>query len=143
MKATSPFMICAFSLCFISACSCTPKASDSLQSIPTNYCMQLSQQCYCPEKFLGPFNIEVRNGQTVSVTRISDQEQLSNHILGKEVPSLEQILQQIQVAQTRNNHRFEVKWITEPYVPEYVYIDRWAMVKDDEITYRIEGFELR
>ena len=141
MKTTDKLIGIALSLFFITACSASPKTA--LQSMPQDYRILLSQRCYCPEQFLGPFDIEVRKGQALSIVRISDQARLSNTTLGKEIPSLEQILQHIQTAQTRHQHRFEVQWVHEPYIPRYVLIDRSARVSDDEIEYRIEGFELR
>ena len=37
-----------------------------------NYDFTLERQCFCPEDWRGPVNIEVRNGTAVSVTYLSD-----------------------------------------------------------------------
>jgi hypothetical protein len=37
-----------------------------------NYDFTLERQCFCPEDWRGPVNIQVRNGVTVSVTYVSD-----------------------------------------------------------------------
>ena len=36
-----------------------------------NYDFTLERQCFCPEDWRGPVNIQVRNGATVSVTYVS------------------------------------------------------------------------
>ena len=131
----------ALAACSASLKSAAPQLSD-LQGIPDSYRMRVMQECYCPEEFIGPFDVVVRNGAAVSVTDTRNGKSVPVDYVGDEIPSLALVLRYINDADPDKVHAKEVRWHHAPWVPAYVFIDYSDRIADEEIRIQIEEFEL-
>jgi len=81
LKQLTHFFLSAFMILpLLTAVSCTSSAPQELTNNEKlwkdqglrNYDFTLQRDCFCPEDWRGPVNIQVRNGAAVSVTYVSD-----------------------------------------------------------------------
>lgn len=81
LKQLTHFFLSAFMILpLLAAVSCTSSAPQELTNNEKlwkdqglrNYDFTLQRDCFCPEDWRGPVNIQVRNGAAVSVTYVSN-----------------------------------------------------------------------
>jgi hypothetical protein len=79
-RLTFVFVFAALLLTLLAAVSCSNSVPQKLingeklwkEQGLSNYDFTLERQCFCPEDWRGPVNIQVRNGVAASVTYVSD-----------------------------------------------------------------------
>lgn len=112
--------------------------------MPPNYRYQLTQSCFCPIDFVEPVLVEVRNGQTTSITYVNNDKPLTSSVREgfDNVATVDKLFHRIQAAANTGAVRIIVVYDTQLGYPRYIDIDEMRYAVDDEVTYSIDHFEI-
>jgi hypothetical protein len=113
-----------------------------------DYDFTLERQCFCPEDWRGPVNIEVRNGTAVSVTYVSDGTDVTE---GKfdEVDTIDKLFILLNNAFTgkgdfdQQADSVDVKYDKQMGYPVTLYIDVSQQMADEEQGYTVTNLMAR
>lgn len=109
----------------------------------TNYDFTLERQCFCPEDWRGPVNIQVRGGKATSVTYPSTGATAGAEKFG-DVGTIEKLFGIIRDAyEGKNAFEQKAETVNVTYHPEKGYpltilIDVSTMIADEEQGYTVE-----
>ena len=148
VKRTLPLM---FLLALILSNSCGGSADSELdrneklwksQNV-TSYDFTLARNCFCPEDWRGPVNIQVRNGTPASVTYVSNGQTATSEKFG-DVDTIEELFAVIRDAyEGKSTFDQKAETVQVTYHPQMgypltIYIDVSTMIADEEQGYTIE-----
>ncbi|WP_340139631.1 DUF6174 domain-containing protein, partial [Trichormus variabilis] len=107
----------------------------------SNYRYTLSNSCFCIPEARGPVVIEVRNGQTTSITAVNPGQAVNPQFFQKynTIPKLFNVIQNAIQSQASSldisyNHKFGY--------PTQINIDYNSQIADEELFLTIENFEV-
>ena len=113
-----------------------------------NYDFTLERQCFCPEDWRGPVNIEVRDGSAVSVTYSNNGEAVTE---GKfdDVDTIDKLFTLLKNAYTGKNDfdqkadSVDVTYDKQMGYPGTLYIDVSQLMADEEQGYTVTNLVAR
>jgi len=109
-----------------------------------SYDFTLSRQCFCPEEWRGPVNIQVRNGMATSVTYVTNGQTAAAEIFGN-VDTIGELFGVLHDAYEGKNSfnqkaaRVDVTYHPQLGYPLTIYIDVSEMIADEEQGYAVEN----
>jgi hypothetical protein len=109
-----------------------------------NYDFTLTRNCFCPEDWRGPVNIQVRNGLPTSVTYVSNGQIATSEKFG-DVNTIEELFNIIHDAyEGRGIFEQKAQTVTVSYHPDKgyplkIYIDVSQLIADEEQGFTIEN----
>jgi hypothetical protein len=109
----------------------------------TSYNFTLERQCFCPEDWRGPVSIQVRNGEVVSTTYVSNGQTVDAEKFG-DVDTIEELFDVIRDAYEGKNtfdqkaETVNVTYHSEMGYPLTILIDISTMIADEEQGYTVE-----
>ncbi|RCJ19010.1 hypothetical protein A6S26_28020 [Nostoc sp. ATCC 43529] len=105
-----------------------------------NYRYTLSNSCFCLPDARGPVIIEVRNGQTTSITSVETGQPVNPEFFDK-YDTITKLFNLIQDAINRRAERLDVDYNARLGYPTQISIDYSFQIADEEIYLTIENFE--
>ncbi len=114
----------------------------------TSYDFTLSRNCFCPEDWRGPVNIQVRNGTVTSTKYVSNGQTATSEKFG-DVDTIEELFNTIRDAyEGRGNFEQKAETVTVTYHPDKgypltIYIDVSQMIADEEQGFTVENLVTR
>jgi hypothetical protein len=156
-KQLTRFLLPALALLtLLGAVSCTNSIPQELTSSEklwkdqgmNNYDFTLERQCFCPEDWRGPVNIQVRNGTAVSVTYVSGGAAVTEGKFDNAdtVPKLFTILKNAYAGKgvfEQKADTINVTYNTQFGYPTTFYIDVSQTIADEEQGYTITNLVAR
>lgn len=143
-------------LTFLVAVSCTSSAPQELTNSEklwkdqglSNYDFTLQRQCFCPEDWRGPVNIQVRDRVAVSVTYVSSGEAVTD---GKfdNADTIDKLFTILENAYTGNGDfeqeadTINVTYDDEMGYPTTFFIDVSQLIADEEQGYTVTNLVAR
>ncbi|MBD2537157.1 hypothetical protein H6G97_51465 [Nostoc flagelliforme FACHB-838] len=109
------------------------------QNIP-NYRYTFSNGCFCIPEARGPVVIEVRNGQTTSITSVATGQPVDSRYF-QQYKTIPQLFNVIQDAINRKASSLSVQYAPQFGYPTQIDIDYNSQIADEEVYLRIENFE--
>ena len=109
----------------------------------TDYDFTLARQCFCPEDWRGPVNIQVRDGGVVSTTYVSNGQAATAEKFG-DVDTIEELFGVIRDAyEGKNTFEQKAETVNVTYHPTMgypltIYIDVSQLMADEEQGYTVE-----
>jgi hypothetical protein len=107
----------------------------------SNYHYTLSNSCFCIPEARGPVVIEVRNGETVSITSVATGESVDPRFF-KQYSTIPKLFNVIQDAIQRQASSLNVQYNSRYGYPTQIDIDYNSQIADEEIFLRIENFKI-
>ncbi|QIR35544.1 hypothetical protein HCG51_01430 [Tolypothrix sp. PCC 7910] len=104
-----------------------------------NYRYKVSRSCFCTEEARGPVTIEVRNGQTVSITDKNGKK--VNPELFQEYSTLPKVFNVIRDAIAKRASSMNVNYNKKLGYPTQINIDYNSQMADEELYLTIEDFK--
>ena len=108
----------------------------------SNYDFTLERQCFCPEDYRGPVNIQVRGGDAVSITYVSNEEAATSDKFG-DADTIDKLFTILKDAYTgKSDFGEKASNINVTYdnlmgYPETFFIDYSEMIADEEQGYTV------
>ncbi len=114
----------------------------------TSYDFTLERQCFCPEDWRGPVNVQVRNGEVVSVTYVSNGQAVTE---GKfdEVDTIDELFTLLKNGYQgkgdfdQKADSVQVTYHKQMGYPESLYIDVSYQMADEEQGYAVTDLVAR
>ncbi len=105
-----------------------------------NYRYTFSNGCFCIPEARGPVVIEVRNGQTTSITSVATGEPVDPQFFQK-YNTIPKLFNVIQDAINRRAFSLNVRYDTRLGYPTQIDIDYESQIADEELYLTIENFQ--
>ncbi|MUG98791.1 hypothetical protein F7734_43470 [Scytonema sp. UIC 10036] len=106
-----------------------------------NYRYTFSNGCFCIPDARGPVVIEVRNGQTTSITSVETGQPVTNPEFFQQYNTIPKLFNVIQDAINRKAESLNVEYNAKLGYPTQINIDYSAQIADEEVFLTIEKFE--
>ncbi|MBD2297008.1 hypothetical protein H6G06_26915 [Anabaena sphaerica FACHB-251] len=106
----------------------------------SNYRYTLSNSCFCIPEARGPVVIEVRNGQTTSITSVATGQAVEPQFF-QEYNTIPKLFNVIQDAINRQAFSLNVSYSPRLGYPTQINIDYNSQMADEEVYLTIENFE--
>lgn len=106
----------------------------------SNYRYTFSNSCFCIPDARGPVVIEVRNGQTTSITSVATGQPVNQEFF-QEYKTIPKLFNVIQDAINRNAFSLDIGYDHKLGYPTRINIDYNSQIADEEIFLTIENFE--
>ncbi len=106
----------------------------------SNYRYQLGNSCFCIPDARGPVVIEVRNGQTTSITSVATGKPVNPEFFQK-YKTIPQLFDVIQDAINRKAFSLNVRYSPRFGYPTQIDIDYDSQIADEEKYLTIENFQ--
>ncbi|MFN6563807.1 MAG: DUF6174 domain-containing protein [Nostoc sp. ChiSLP01] len=106
----------------------------------SNYRYTFSNGCFCIPEARGPVIIEVRNGQTKSITSVATGQPVNPEFFQK-YNTIPKLFNVIQDAIARRASNLDVNYSPRLGYPTQINIDYNSQIADEEIYLTIENFE--
>jgi hypothetical protein len=106
----------------------------------SNYRYTLSNSCFCIPEARGPVVIEVRNGQTTSITLIATSQPVDPQLF-QQYNTIPKLFNVIQDAINRRASSLNVRYDPRFGYPTQIDIDYNTQLADEEVYLSIENFE--
>ncbi len=106
-----------------------------------NYRYTISNSCFCIPDARGPVVIEVRNGQTVSVTSVATGQPVDPQFF-QTYNTIPKLFDVIEDAIKRRAYSLNVRYNARFGYPTQIDIDYNSQIADEEIFLTIENFQL-
>ncbi|GAX37369.1 DUF6174 domain-containing protein [Nodularia sp. NIES-3585] len=106
----------------------------------SNYRYTLSNSCFCIPEARGPVVIEVRNGQTTSITSVATGLAVEPQLF-QEYNTIPKLFNVIQDAINRQAFSLNVSYSPRLGYPTQINIDYNSQMADEEVYLTIENFE--
>jgi len=107
----------------------------------SNYRYTLSNSCFCLPDARGPVVIEVRNGQTTSITSVATSQPVDPQLF-QQYNTIPKLFDVIQDAIDRRAYSLNVRYNSRLGYPTQVDIDYRSQLADEEVYLTIENFEI-
>ncbi|BAY77722.1 hypothetical protein NIES25_41900 [Nostoc linckia NIES-25] len=107
----------------------------------SNYRYTLSNSCFCIPEARGPVIIEVRNGETKSITSVATGQPVENREFFQKYNTIPKLFNVIQDAISRKASNLDVNYSPRLGYPTQINIDYNSQIADEEIYLTIENFE--
>nr|WP_224093435.1 DUF6174 domain-containing protein [Nostoc sp. MS1] len=107
----------------------------------SNYRYTLSNSCFCIPEARGPVIIEVRNGQTTSITSVATGQPVNSEYF-QNYNTIPKLFNLIQDAIARQASSLTVNYDTRRGYPTQINIDYSAQIADEELFLKIENFQV-
>jgi len=113
-----------------------------------DYDFTLERQCFCPEDWRGPVDIQVRNGSAVSMTYVSDGTDVDEEKFG-DVDTIDKLFVLLEDAYSGTGEFEEAadsitaEYDSEMGYPLNMYIDESQMIADEEQGYTVTNLTAR
>ncbi len=111
-----------------------------------NYDFTVERQCFCPEDYRGPVNIQVRNDAPTSVTYVSSGADASGKF--GDTDTVDELFTALQNAYEGNNSfsqkaaRVDVTYDSQYGYPTSIYIDISPQIADEEQGFEVTNFKV-
>jgi hypothetical protein len=106
----------------------------------TSYRYTLSRSCFCTPEARGPVVVEVRNGETVSVTSVATGQPVDPELF-KQYDTVPELFDVIKDAIKRKASSLTVEYAKLGY-PTQINIDYSAQIADEELYLTVENFQV-
>lgn len=106
-----------------------------------NYRYTLSNSCFCLAEARGPVVIEVRNGQTTSITAVNPEQPINPQFFQK-YSTIPKLFNVIQDAIKRQAFSLNISYDHQLGYPTQISIDYNSQIADEELFLTIENFEV-
>lgn len=107
----------------------------------SNYQYTFSNGCFCIPEARGPVVIEVRNGETVSITSVTTGESVDPRFF-KQYSTIPKLFNVIQDAIQRQASSLNVQYNSRYGYPTQIDIDYNSQIADEEVFLTIENFKI-
>lgn len=107
----------------------------------SNYRYTLSNSCFCLPDARGPVIIEVRNGQTTSITSVETGQPVNPEFFNN-YNTIPKLFNLIQDAINRRADRLDVDYNARLGYPTQISVDYSFQIADEEIYLTIENFQV-
>ncbi|WP_414577701.1 DUF6174 domain-containing protein [Anabaena sp. CCY 9402-a] len=107
----------------------------------SNYRYTFSNGCFCIPDARGPVVIEVRNGQTVSITSVATNQPVDPQFF-RQYSTIPKLFNVIQDAIQRQASSLTVQYNAAYGYPTQINVDYNSQIADEEIYLTIENFEI-
>lgn len=107
----------------------------------SNYRYTLSNSCFCLPDARGPVVIEVRNGQTTSITSVATDQPVDPQLFFA-YDTIPKLFDVIQDAIKRRAYSLNVRYNPRLGYPTQIDIDYNSQIADEEVYLTIENFEI-
>ncbi|MEH2259130.1 DUF6174 domain-containing protein [Nostoc sp.] len=105
-----------------------------------NYRITVSNSCFCIPDARGPVVIQVRNGQTTSITSVATGKPVNPQFFQK-YDTIPELFNVIQDAINRKAFNLDVEYNAKLGYPTKINIDYNSQIADEEIFLTIENFQ--
>ncbi|MBN3941942.1 MAG: DUF6174 domain-containing protein [Nostoc sp.] len=105
-----------------------------------NYRITVSNSCFCIPDARGPVVIQVRNGQTTSITSVATGKPVNPQFFQK-YDTIPELFNVIQDAINRKASNLDVEYNAKLGYPTKINIDYSSQIADEEIFLTIENFQ--
>ncbi|MCW5317269.1 hypothetical protein GTQ43_26730 [Nostoc sp. KVJ3] len=106
----------------------------------SNYRYTFSNGCFCIPDARGPVVIEVRNGQTTSITSVATHQPVNPQYFEK-YKTIPKLFNVIQDAINRNAFSLNVRYNPKLGYPTQIDVDYDSQIADEEIYLTIDNFQ--
>ncbi len=106
----------------------------------SNYRYTFSNGCFCIPDARGPVVIEVRNGETTSITSVATGEPVNQEFF-QQYKTIPKLFNVIQDGINRNAFSLDIGYDPRLGYPTQINIDYNSQIADEEIFLTIENFE--
>ncbi len=106
----------------------------------SNYRITVSNSCFCIPDARGPVVIEVRNGQTSSITSVATGQPVNPQFFEK-YRTIPKLFNVIQDAINRKAFNLDISYDPKLGYPTQINIDYDSQIADEEIFLTIENFQ--
>ncbi|MEH2168341.1 MAG: DUF6174 domain-containing protein [Nostoc sp.] len=106
----------------------------------SNYRITVSNSCFCIQDARGPVVIEVRNGQTTSITSVATGKPVNPQFF-QQYNTIPKLFNVIQDAINRKAFNLDVEYNAKLGYPTKINIDYNSQIADEEIFLTIEKFQ--
>jgi hypothetical protein len=106
----------------------------------TSYRYTLTRSCFCAPDARGPVVVEVRNGETVSVTSVATGQPVDPELF-KQYDTVPELFNVIKDAINRKASSLTVEYSKLGY-PTQINIDYSAQIADEELYLTVENFQV-
>ncbi len=106
-----------------------------------NYRYTLSNSCFCLPDARGPVVIEVRNGQTTSITSVATGQPVDPQLF-QQYNTIPKLFDVIQDAINRTAYSLNVRYNPRLGYPTQIDIDYSSQLADEEVYLTIENFQI-
>jgi hypothetical protein len=107
----------------------------------SNYGYTLSNSCFCVPDARGPVVIEVRNGQTTSITSVATGQPVDPQLF-QQYNTIPKLFDVIQDAIDRRAYSLNVRYNSRLGYPTQIDIDYSSQLADEEVYLTIENFQI-
>ncbi|MBD2364195.1 hypothetical protein H6G36_23940 [Anabaena minutissima FACHB-250] len=107
----------------------------------SNYRYTFSNGCFCIPDARGPVVIEVRNGQTISITSVATNQPVNSQFF-QQYSTIPKLFNVIQDAIQRQASSLTVHYNPAYGYPTQINVDYNSQIADEEIYLTIENFEI-
>jgi hypothetical protein len=107
----------------------------------SNYRYTLSNSCFCVPDARGPVVIEVRNGQTTSITSVATGQPVDAQLF-QQYNTIPKLFDVIQDAIDRRAYSLNVRYNSRLGYPTQIDIDYSSQLADEEVYLTIENFQI-
>ncbi len=107
----------------------------------SNYRYTLSNSCFCVPDARGPVVIEVRNGQTTSITSVATSQPVDPQLF-EQYNTIPKLFDVIQDAINRRAYSLNVRYNPRLGYPTQIDIDYSSQLADEEVYLTIENFQI-
>jgi hypothetical protein len=107
----------------------------------SNYRYTLSNSCFCLPDARGPVVIEVRNGQTTSITSVATGQPVDPQFF-QQYNTIPKLFDVIQDAIDRRAYSLNVRYNHRLGYPTQIDIDYSSQLADEEVYLSIENFQI-
>ncbi|MBH8565529.1 hypothetical protein I8748_25700 [Nostoc sp. CENA67] len=107
----------------------------------SNYRYTFSNSCFCIPDARGPVIIEVRNGETTSITSVETGQPVDPQYF-QQYNTIPKLFNVIQDGINRNAYSLDVRYDARLGYPTQINIDYDSQIADEEIYLTIENFQV-
>jgi Family of unknown function (DUF6174) len=107
----------------------------------SSYRYTLSNSCFCIPEARGPVVIEVRNGQTTSITSVATGLPVANPEFFRQYNTVPKLFNVIKDAIDRNAFSLNIQYNHKLGYPTQINIDYSSQLADEELYLTIENFQ--
>lgn len=106
----------------------------------TNYRYTLTRSCFCIAEAREPVIVEVRNGETVSVTSAATGQPVDPELF-KQYDTIPELFKVIQDAIARKADKLDIQYAPQLGHPTQINIDYSFQLADEELFITVENFQ--
>ena len=148
MKASLSAFVFFFALC---ACAKTGKGRIAVESNqkkwnrskPEKFQYTFERLCLCPPDFTGPFQVKANRDSVLTVARLSTDSGSLPVEEAIQSYSIDTLMTRLSSDLKRKFAKANLRFHKTYGFPELAELDEWKDTIDDEITFKIYGFEAR